>query len=50
MNQELSETSKRRSYLDMIELRPLFKRCFKIEIILLYTSLVLQRNPQHSHK
>jgi len=41
MNQELTETSKRRLYLDMIKLRPLFKRCVKIEITLLYTSLVL---------
>jgi hypothetical protein len=41
MNQELPETSKRRLYLDMIKLRPLFKRRVKIEITLLYTSLVL---------
>jgi hypothetical protein len=41
MNQELTETSKRRLYLDMIKSLPLFKRCIKIDITLLYTSLVL---------
>jgi len=41
MNQVLPETSKRRLYLDMIRLRPLFKYCVKIENTLLYTSLVL---------
>jgi hypothetical protein len=40
MNQELPETSKRRLCLDIKKIRPLFKRCVKVEITLLYTSLV----------